>query len=117
MAVVAVAVTVVYMLWLCWDELRSEVSKLIVQACEEFGFFKVINHGIPHDVITRMEQQGYEFFAKPESVKQQVGPANPYGYGSKNIGLKGDIGEVEYLILQTNPLSIDHKSKTIFSSK
>ena len=92
---------------------RSEVSKLIVKASEEFGFFKVINHGVPEDVITKMEQESFKFFAKPVSEKQKAGPANPYGYGSKTIGLNGDVGEVEYLLLSTNSLSISQRAKTI----
>ena len=92
---------------------RSEVSKLIVKACEEFGFFKVINHGVPHDVITRMEEESLGFFAKPAQEKQRAGPANPYGYGSKNIGFNGDVGEVEYIILSTNSASISQRSNTI----
>ncbi|KAI8010466.1 Gibberellin 2-beta-dioxygenase 2 [Camellia lanceoleosa] len=92
---------------------RSEVSKLIVKACEELGFFKVINHGVPEDVIARMEEESFLFFSKPGSEKQRAGPANPYGYGSKNIGFNGDTGEVEYLILNTNFLSISQRSKAI----
>ncbi|CAI9765806.1 unnamed protein product [Fraxinus pennsylvanica] len=92
---------------------RSQVSKLLVKACEEFGFFKLINHGIPDDTIKKMEEESFEFFAKPALEKQQAGPADPYGYGSKNIGFNGDRGEVEYLLLRTDTLSISHKSKTI----
>ncbi|CAL5337999.1 unnamed protein product [Camellia sinensis] len=92
---------------------RSEVSKLIVKACEELGFFKVINHGVPEDVIARMEEESFLFFSKSGSEKQRAGPANPYGYGSKNIGFNGDTGEVEYLILNTNFLSISQRSNAI----
>ncbi|KAG9131377.1 hypothetical protein Leryth_019627 [Lithospermum erythrorhizon] len=94
---------------------RSQVVKEIVKASEEFGFFKVINHPISNDVISRIEQEGLEFFAKPLCVKQQAGPANPYGYGSKYIGMHGDKGEVEYILLHTNPLCISEKSQTISS--
>lgn len=92
---------------------RSEVSKQIVKACEDFGFFRVINHGVPHDIIAKMEEESLSFFAKPEAQKQEVGPANPCGYGNKTFGFNRVLGDVEYLLLNTNPLSIDNFSKAI----
>jgi gibberellin 2-oxidase len=62
----------------------------------------VINHGISDETIDKMEEAGFNFFAKPMSQKKQAAPA----YGCKNIGFNGDIGEVEYLLLNANTSSI-----------
>lgn len=92
---------------------RERVRKLIVRAFEEFGFFKLINHGVSKEVIYSVEKESKEFFSLPESEKQKAGPPNPIGYGSKKIGFNGDTGELEYLLFHTNPSSIYQRVRSI----
>ncbi|OAY61964.1 gibberellin 2-beta-dioxygenase 2 [Manihot esculenta] len=95
---------------------KSLVSELIVTACEDYGIFKVVNHGVNKEVVSRLEKEAVDFFAKPAAEKQRAGPATPFGYGCKNIGCNGDVGELEFLLLQTNSVSISERSRTISSS-
>lgn len=84
------------------DLSKPDSKLLVVKACEEFGFFKVINHGVPLEFISRLESEAIKFFSLPVSEKEKSGPPNPFGYGNKSIGLNGDVGWVEYLLLNTN---------------
>nr|CAB3462174.1 unnamed protein product [Digitaria exilis] len=44
---------------------RNEVCRAILEAGKEFGFFQVINHGIPEQVMQDVEEVGKEFFQMP----------------------------------------------------
>lgn len=96
------------------DLSKPDSKSLLVKACEEVGFFKVINHGIPLAIIERLEAEAMKFFSLPQCEKEHVASANPYGYGNKMIGLNGDAGWVEYFLLQTNPKSISQISSHLF---
>ncbi|KAK5803356.1 gibberellin 2-beta-dioxygenase 2-like [Gossypium arboreum] len=83
--------------------LRDPKAKtLIIQACQEFGFFKLLNHGVPMETIARLEAEALSFFNLPRSVKDKAGPPNPFGYGTKGIGPNGDVGWIEYLLINTD---------------
>lgn len=84
------------------DLSKPDAKNLIVKACEDFGFFKVINHGIPIEAMSQLEFEAFKFFSLPLKEKEKGGPPNPFGYGNKNIGLNRDVGWVEYLLLTTN---------------
>ncbi|KAL3848654.1 hypothetical protein ACJIZ3_010536 [Penstemon smallii] len=96
------------------DLSKPESKSQLVKACEDFGFFKVINHGIPTQFITELESEALKFFSLPISHKEKAGPPDPFGYGSKKIGNNGDVGWVEYLLLNTNTQSDYHKFASIF---
>ncbi|XP_041992836.1 gibberellin 2-beta-dioxygenase-like [Salvia splendens] len=85
------------------DLSQSGAKTLIVDACKQLGFFKVINHRISMDFLTKLEAEAMKFFQLPPQEKAKSGPPNPFGYGSKVIGPNGDVGWVEYLLFSTNP--------------
>ncbi|XP_021649315.1 LOW QUALITY PROTEIN: gibberellin 2-beta-dioxygenase [Hevea brasiliensis] len=91
-----------------------DAKTLIVEACEEFGFFKLVNHGVPLEFMSRLETLAMNFFDLPQSEKDKVGPPDPFGYGNKRIGPNGDVGWIEYLLLNTNPQITSHKTLSIF---
>ncbi|KAF7112673.1 hypothetical protein RHSIM_RhsimUnG0204600 [Rhododendron simsii] len=84
------------------DLSKPDPKARLVAACEEFGFFKVINHGVPMEFITELESEAIKFFSLPSFEKEKTGPPNPLGYGNKRIGPNGDVGWVEFLLLTTN---------------
>ncbi|XP_043699080.1 gibberellin 2-beta-dioxygenase 1-like [Telopea speciosissima] len=96
------------------DLSKPDAQTLVVKACEEFGFFKVINHGVPMEFISMLESEAVKFFSLPQPEKEKAGPANPFGYGNRKIGLNGDIGWIEYILLRSNPEFISQKSLSIF---
>ncbi|PHT43678.1 Gibberellin 2-beta-dioxygenase 1 [Capsicum baccatum] len=84
------------------DLSKPDSINLIVKACEEFGFFKVINHDVPMEFISKLESEAVKFFSSTLSEKLKAGPADPFGYGNKKIGQNGDIGWVEYILVSIN---------------
>ncbi|KAM3284646.1 gibberellin 2-beta-dioxygenase 1 [Capsicum chacoense] len=95
------------------DLLDPEANTLIIKACQEFGFFKVVNHGVPIETITKLENEAVKFFNLSQIEKDKASPANPFGYGNKRIGSNGDVGWVEYLLFTTNPQLTHNNSITI----
>ncbi|XP_014517724.1 gibberellin 2-beta-dioxygenase [Vigna radiata var. radiata] len=96
------------------DFTHPDAKNLIVEACRDYGFFKLVNHGVPLELVANLENEALSFFKKSQSEKDRAGPPDPFGYGSKRIGPNGDVGWVEYLLLNTNPEVISPKSLSIF---
>ncbi|CAA2982791.1 Gibberellin 2-beta-dioxygenase 1 [Olea europaea subsp. europaea] len=84
------------------DLSKPNVNSLLVKACPEFGFFKVINHSVPTESITKLESLAIQFFSSPLPEKEKAGPPDPFGYGNKKIGSNGYVGWFEYIFLTTN---------------
>ncbi|GJM87619.1 hypothetical protein PR202_ga03591 [Eleusine coracana subsp. coracana] len=65
---------------------QEETSKLMF-ACEEWGFFQLLNHGIAEDVIFNIKRDIQEFFQLPLEAKNAYTqrPGDLQGYGQSFV--------------------------------
>ncbi|URE05946.1 2OG-Fe(II) oxygenase superfamily [Musa troglodytarum] len=82
----------------------------IWDACKEWGFFQVINHGVRQDLVEEMKGVWREFFRRPSDEKQGYAnsPATYEGYGSRVGVEKGAVLDWgDYYFLHLLPRSIE----------
>lgn len=73
---------------------REEVIRKLASAAETWGFFKVVNHGVPHEAIQKIMAHVRKFFARPLEEKMRVKsdvPRKLEGYtpGNKMVDADG----------------------------
>ncbi|KAL2513620.1 2-oxoglutarate (2OG) and Fe(II)-dependent oxygenase superfamily protein [Forsythia ovata] len=67
---------------------RSKFIQELGKACQEWGFFILVNHGIPENDMKAMFEAATEFFNMPAEEKQQYEPKNvsdPIKCGNFNV--------------------------------
>jgi isopenicillin N synthase-like dioxygenase len=63
---------------------RAALVADVAAACEKFGFFQVVNHGVDAALIRRCETEAHHMFELPLDVKERVHrpPGTSFGYGA-----------------------------------
>lgn len=51
------------------DGKRAEICKKIVEACEDWGVFQVVDHGVDAKLVSQMTRLARDFFALPAQDK------------------------------------------------
>lgn len=92
------------------DHRRADALALMHEACVDWGFFQVVNHGVDPAVMEGMKQQVEEFLALPVSERAPGGIKKgvaSQGYGTGYV--KPDTGARDwrdYFLLRTYPESM-----------
>lgn len=80
------------------EDERNKVINEIGKACLEFGFFQIINHGLPDELTNRTRILTQQFFDCPIDKKLECKPVStilPAGYGR----MDGCFGNNEWLMV------------------
>lgn len=98
------------------DDQYVQTSTLnqISNACRQWGFFQVINHGIRHELMDQSRENWRQFFHLPMQLKQAYAnsPKTYEGYGSRLGVEKGAILDwSDYYFLHYAPSSLKDHSK------
>lgn len=96
------------------DVVRQETIDHISNACREWGFFQVANHGVSHELMEKTRAVWHEFFQLPLEEKQKFAnsPVTYEGYGSRigmEVGAKLDW--CDYFFLHYLPEALRDENK------
>lgn len=96
------------------DNIRSTILCQISEACREWGFFQILNHGVSPQLMDRAREVWREFFHLPMDIKQSYAnsPKTYEGYGSRLGVEKGAVLDwSDYFFLHYLPLSLKDYNK------
>ncbi|KAI3454659.1 hypothetical protein Pfo_011322 [Paulownia fortunei] len=66
---------------------QKKAIDIIKQACSDYGFFQIVNHGVPLDLMSQAIQLSKTFFAFPAEEKLKYSPGSgaplPAGYSKQ----------------------------------
>ncbi|KAL2653815.1 hypothetical protein R1flu_021943 [Riccia fluitans] len=51
---------------------RRKIVSEITHACETWGIFQIINHGVPQQLVNDVRKQAHEFFSLPPEIKERI---------------------------------------------
>ena len=91
------------------SEMRSTADQ-IKSACERIGFFYIVNHGVPQQIVDNAFEESRRFFDQSETFKQRLlFDSNDRGYkGPGNIAIPGYPPDLKELLDLGVDLPIDH---------
>ncbi|KAL3678613.1 hypothetical protein R1sor_021569 [Riccia sorocarpa] len=82
------------------EEVRAKIAREMRKACEEWGFFQVINTAVPTMVMEQVNANAREFFSLPveQMEKATEPPGKPLqGYGGRHNFLNSEVPWIEFL--------------------
>lgn len=98
---------------------QSELSKL-AQACEQWGFFQIVNHGVGEEVMKEMKRVVRGFFEMPWEVKRRWGmrDGGHVGYAARSSAADKDTSDwvdllAHYLAPDSLKLAGLHQTPTL----
>jgi isopenicillin N synthase-like dioxygenase len=79
-----------------FDSRVDDITKELVDAAENHGFFCIVDHGISRDSIDAIFDQSSRFFSQPDEVKSRVpfSPQHNAGW-EKNAQIRPSTGAVD----------------------
>lgn len=86
---------------------REELVNAVAKACQTWGFFQILNHGVDQSLIDRCEQQAHRMFELPLEVKERCHrpPGATFGYGANTWVNQKVMHWAESFHMQLHPTS------------
>jgi hypothetical protein len=93
---------------------NDEACRVVAAACQEWGFFQAVNHGVRPELLRRARASWRGFFRQPAEVRERYAnsPATYEGYGSRLGTAKGGLLDWgDYYFLHLLPPSLKSHEK------
>ncbi|EFJ18185.1 hypothetical protein SELMODRAFT_112786 [Selaginella moellendorffii] len=87
------------------------LAREVGNACRDWGFFQIVNHGVPGDLIQEMLLHADQFFHLPYRQKEKAAIfPRPLGYNGRYTDLSSSAPWVEAMAMQQTPYSTVDKT-------